>query len=80
MRGEPLILGERQLYEVIKEQVRFFNETRPHRAFEQRIPADVQSEGKREGKGKIIAFPVLDGLHHDYRRAARLGEPISKDR
>lgn len=65
-----LILGERHLYEVIKEYVGFFNEARPHPGIEQRIPAELQSEGQREGKGKIISFPVLGGLHHDYRRAA----------
>lgn len=65
-----LIIGERQLYEVIREYVAFFNEARPHQGIEQRIPAEVQSDLKREGAGKIISFPVLGGLHHDYRRAA----------
>lgn len=65
-----LILGERQLYRVIKEYVQFFNEARPHQGIEQRIPAGIQSEGERSSKGKIISFPVLGGLHHDYRRAA----------
>jgi putative transposase len=65
-----LILGERQLYEVIKEYVQFFNEARPHQGIEQRIPGKTESEGERSGKGKIVSFPVLGGLHHDYRRAA----------
>jgi putative transposase len=65
-----LLLGERQLYEVMKEYVRFFNVARPHQGIEQRIPGVTRSDGKEEGLGKIIAFPVLGGLHHDYRRAA----------
>ncbi len=65
-----LILGERQLYEVIKEYVQFFNEARPHQGIEQRTPVESQSELKREEKGKIISFSILGGLHHYYRWAA----------
>ncbi len=65
-----LVLGERQLYQVIKEYVGYFNEARPHQGIEQRIPDEIQSEGKTKSAGKIISFPVLGGLHHDYRRAA----------
>jgi putative transposase len=65
-----LILGERQLYRVIKEYVQFFNEARPHQGIEQRIPGETASAAKRASQGKIISFPVLGGLHHDYRRAA----------
>jgi putative transposase len=65
-----LILGERQLYRVIKEYVRFFNEARPHQGIKQQIPAEIQSERKVKGSGKIMSFPVLGGLHHDYRRVA----------
>ena len=64
-----LILGERQVYEVIKEYVQFFNEARPHQGIEQRIPRETESEGQRPSQGKIICFPVLGGLHHDCRRA-----------
>jgi len=65
-----LILGERQLYEIIKEYVGFFNEARPHQGIEQRIPVETGSELTRVSQGKIISFPVLGGMHHDYRRAA----------
>jgi putative transposase len=68
--GYILISGERHLYEVIKEYVGFFNEARPHQGIEPRIPVQAQSEGMRDGPGKIISLPVLGGLHHDYRRAA----------
>lgn len=65
-----LIFGERHLYQVVKEYVQFYNQARPHQGIEQRIPEGSQSEGEQQPKGKIIAFPVLGGLHHDYRRVA----------
>ena len=65
-----LILGERHLYRVIKEYIAFFNRARPHQGIGQNIPEGTTSEAKVEGKGKIIAFPVLNGLHHDYQRVA----------
>ncbi len=65
-----LVLGESHLYWVIKEYVAFFNQARPHQGIEQKIPEGIRSDGEEEQKGKIIAFPVLNGLHHDYRRAA----------
>jgi hypothetical protein len=65
-----LILSDGQLYRVIKEYGVFFNGARPHQGIEQQIPArlGIREEAPREGK--IISFPVLNGLHHDYRRVA----------
>jgi putative transposase len=65
-----LILGESHLYRVIKEYVKYFNQARPRQGIERQIPEGNLSERKDEQKGKIIGFPVLDGLHHDYRRVA----------
>jgi putative transposase len=64
-----LVLGESHLYRAIKEYVAFFNQARPHQGIGQNIPERTR-EGQVEGKGKIMTFPVLNGLHHDYRRAA----------
>jgi putative transposase len=66
-----LIMSERQLYRVIKEYMAVFIGARPHQGIEQGIPEKLGSSVGERREGKIIAFPVLNGLHHDYRRAAR---------
>ena len=65
-----LILGESHVHRIVKEYVAFLNQARPHQGIEQKIPEGIQVTGKENLNGKIIAFPVLNGLHHDYRRAA----------
>ena len=70
MLDHLLILSEGQLYRVIKEYVAFFNAARPHQGVNQKIPERNAASGEEKGEGKIIAFPVLNGLHNDYRRAA----------
>ena len=62
-----ILLGERHLHRIVKEYGAFYNGARPHQGIDQRIPGEPESSA---GKGEIIAFPVLGGLHHDYRRAA----------
>jgi putative transposase len=65
-----LVLGDAHLYRVIGEHVASFNRARPHRGIEQQIPEGSPSDLAKTRKAKIIAFPVLNGLHHDYRLAA----------
>ena len=65
-----LVLGELHLYRVIREYVAYFNRARPHQGIEQQIPKGGTSAPEEQGKTKIIAFPVSNGLHHDYRFAA----------
>jgi putative transposase len=62
-----ILFGEQHLYRLVKEYVRYFNTARPHQGIGQRIPEESEP---LVGEGEIIAFPVLGGLHHDYRRAA----------
>jgi putative transposase len=65
-----LVLGEQHLYRVIREYVEYFNRARPHQGVGQKIPKEDTTAPEKEKKGKIIAFSVLNGLHHDYRLAA----------
>jgi len=65
-----LVLGEKHLHRVIREYADYFNRARPHQGIEQQIPEGSPSIPVELGKAKIIAFPVLNGLHHDYRIAA----------
>jgi hypothetical protein len=41
----------------------------PYQGINQKIPQVCTTE-LSEGKGRIVAFPVLDGLHHSYERVA----------
>ncbi len=65
-----LVVGEPHLYRVIREYVAYFNRARPHQGIEQKIPEPSPGVPAKQWKGKIIAFPVLNGLHHDYQLAA----------
>ena len=66
-----LILGEQHLRHALKEYVVYFNQARPHQGIQQRIPVQMELAGLATGgKGRVVAFPVLGGLHHDYRWAA----------
>jgi putative transposase len=65
-----IILGEAHLRSVLEEYLaEYFNSARPHQGIGQRIPAPRHSE-RSSNAGNVVAFPVLNGLHHDYRRVA----------
>jgi putative transposase len=64
-----IVLGERHLERVLQEYyLRYFNEARPHQGIGQLVP--IGSATSAAGSGEVVAIPVLNGLHHDYRRAA----------
>jgi putative transposase len=66
-----LIFGEQQLRQVIAAYVAYFNTSRPHQGIDQHVPCGPPTPVEPTA-GKIIAFPVLNGLHHAYayQRAA----------
>ena len=66
-----LVLGEAHLRRVLRAYVAYFNHARPHQGLGQAIPARcVTAERHGGGAGRVVAVPVLGGLHHDYRRVA----------
>ena len=64
------IFNERHLQKVLAEYVGYFNHWRPHRSIGQRAPCAAAISECRSKGGKIIAKPVLGGLHHIYQQAA----------
>ena len=66
-----LIFHEKQLHRVLRSYVEYFNQARPHQGIQQRIPElPVPSAPRHNQREKVIAVPVLGGLHHDYRKVA----------
>lgn len=67
-----IVLGDRHLQRLIGEYVAFFNHARPHQGIGQRIPdppEDAQCTAPT-GSARVVGYPVLGGLHHDYRWVA----------
>jgi hypothetical protein len=65
-----IVLGERHPCSVLGEfALEYFNTSRPHQGLGQRIPVPAARQLCSE-PNKIVAVPVLGGLHHDYRMAA----------
>src|SRR5262249_42068171 len=67
-----LIFNERHLQKVLAEYVGYFNDWRPHRSIGQRAPCAPRAPAPHRSAQprKIIATPVLGGLHHVYQQAA----------
>jgi transposase InsO family protein len=66
-----LILQEKQLQRVLNGYVVYFNQARPHQGIGQQIPELCRSGPSAENAGnKVVARPVMGGLHHDYHWAA----------
>ena len=65
------IFDEKQLQRVLNAYVTYFKQVRPHQGIAQQIPGPRESATSPPDVGnKVVALPVLGGLHHDYRWAA----------
>ncbi len=62
-----IILNQKHIYGIVRDFTTFYNHARPHKGLCQCIPMQPPDQPKT---GKVVALPVLAGLHHDYRRAA----------
>jgi transposase InsO family protein len=66
-----LILTEAHLRRVLQRYAAYFNRGRPHQGLRQGLPCPTQPPAASAGDGRrIVALPVLDGLHHEYQRVA----------
>jgi putative transposase len=68
-----LILNQRHLQLVLDEYRCYFNTSRPHQGIDQRRPSsfDKPSLGRKPPAGaRVVAGPVLGGLHHTYQIVA----------
>jgi putative transposase len=65
-----MAIGMPQLVRSLKDYVAYFHQARPHQGLVQRIPAPRVPLPCESNAGKLLALPVLNGLHPDYRWAA----------
>jgi putative transposase len=66
-----LILQEKQLQRVLNAYMVYFNQARPHQGIRQQIPQSSGSSASTPHEGtKVVAVPILAGLHHDYQKVA----------
>jgi transposase InsO family protein len=63
-----IVLSEAHLRRILKEYFHYYYNFRPHLSLEKNSP--VPRELESPPKGKLIAVPLVGGLHHCYRRAA----------
>ena len=67
-----LFMSERQLRCKVDEFVGYYNHFRPHQGIDgipDRLPCSLDPPPNPES-GRLVARPVLGGVHHDYRLAA----------
>jgi transposase InsO family protein len=65
-----VFINPRHLLRVLRRYVEYYNRARPSQAIG-KIPDPYPAlRGPPPSSGKLVALPVLGGLHHDYRRAA----------
>jgi transposase InsO family protein len=65
-----LIWNEQHLRCVLTELIRRYNHGRVHQGLNGIPDPDPAIDGPKPLGGRLVAIPVLNGLHHDYRMAA----------
>jgi putative transposase len=65
-----LIWNERHLRSVLREFIGWYNHARVHQGLNGIPDPDPALAGPKPAGGRLVAIPVLNGLHHDYRLAA----------
>ncbi len=63
-----IVLNEGHLRQKVSPYVDYYHSTRTHLGLDKQCP--IHRDVQRDESGKVVAFPVLGGLHHRYERAA----------
>ena len=63
-----IILNVNHLRKLLKNYVSYYNRIRPHHSLDGNSPDSREKQNKSDGK--IISIPILNGLHHHYKRVA----------
>jgi transposase InsO family protein len=63
-----IVLGEGQLKRVLSEYTDYYNRVRTHLSLEKDAPETRASQTPEQGR--VIKFPRVGGLHHEYSRMA----------
>ncbi len=63
-----IILNERHLKRILHSYFEYYHHSRTHLSLDRNAP--VPREVEPRGRGKVVAIPMVGGLHHRYRRAA----------
>ena len=65
-----LIWNERHLYKILAEFISWYNTGRVNQGIPGIPQPDPSLTMEKPKKAKLVARPILNGLHHDYRLAA----------
>jgi len=63
-----IVLGEQHLRRILREYLEYYHSSRTHLALDKDAPESRERESTDEGK--VIALPMVGGLHHRYTRVA----------
>ena len=62
-----LLISEKQVINILREYIDYYNSKRPHQGIDQQIPMGY----KPQINGGVFKIPILSGLcHHYFRKAA----------
>ncbi|MCZ6836070.1 MAG: integrase core domain-containing protein [Planctomycetota bacterium] len=63
-----IVLNEAHLIRILSEYIDYYHTVRPHQSLDHNAPFPRIIESP--DNGRVVAEPILGGLHHRYRRAA----------
>ena len=63
-----IVLNERHLHRLLSSYLTYYHQARPHMSLDHNAPEPRAVEGPE--RGRVVAEPMVGGLHHRYRRVA----------